>query len=52
MFVERMGIGTRKGWGKGKEVSGPGHVSCTLESSSLEGIGCGMDWMSYVRLGT
>lgn len=32
--------------GEGEEVSGPGHVSCTLESSSAEGLGCGMDWMS------
>lgn len=46
VFVERMRMRTRKRWGKGKEVSGLGHVSCTLESSSSEGLGCGTDWMS------
>lgn len=45
-YCSTTGGGTRKRWGKGKEVSGLGHVSCTLESSSSEGLGCGTDWMS------
>lgn len=32
--------------GKGKEVSGLGHVSLTLESPQGSGQGCGKNWMS------
>lgn len=32
--------------GKGREVSGLGHVSYTLESPQERGAGCGEAWMS------
>lgn len=41
---------SRMSWGRGKEVSGLGHMSCTLESSRAEGPGCGKDWRSTVRV--
>lgn len=40
------GIEKNESGGEGKEVSGLGHVSLTLESPQGSGQGCGKNWMS------